>query len=56
MVSHSSEPDPSKGRIDYLLGRLNKAVEGVPEERREALLELLNDDDQRSVEEGHQGE
>ena len=56
MVSHSSEPDPSKGRIDYLIGRLNKAVEGVPEERREALLELLNDDDQRSIEDSDQAE
>ena len=52
MVSHSSEPDPQESRIADLLGRLYEAVQGVPEERRMALMELLNDDDNHRSTEG----
>lgn len=52
MVSHSSESDPQESRIAYLLGRLYEAVQGVPEERRMALMELLNDDDNHRSTEG----
>jgi len=57
MVSHSSEPDPSTGSITYLFDRLVDAIKGLPHEREQALMELLNDDDDHgSTEEGHQGE
>ena len=57
MVAHSGEPNPPESRIAYLLGRLYEAVQGVPEERRMALMELLDDDDDHGpTEEGHQGE
>jgi len=57
MVSHSSEPDPSTVRITYLFDRLVDAIKGLPHEREQALMELLNDDDDHgSTEEGHQGE
>lgn len=57
MVAHGSESDSSESRITYLFDRLVDAIKGLPHEREQALMELLNDDDDHgSTEEGHQGE
>ena len=48
MGPHDNPPNPEEGRVDELLERLARLAADLPEDRREALSELLDGEEEES--------